>query len=430
MTKAEELKQVQAEYQEYYRKGITVDGATGERIFDAEKAGITVPEFKERMEKIAVLEQEVTFQAKAAQMARQAELAQGKLPEPEPDEPVQAQAKSLGELFTDSDAYKDAKQSRFQKRSDYKLEGKDFDKSGMTMSGIIGGFKTTMTTSAGIAAPVVDTGRVIPTLREQNFVQNYITQIVAQDAIKYYRESTVTNNAAERAENAAAAESALATTGVSISWHDISHYIPVTAEQLEDVRTAQAYVNGRLITGLQERLSTQILVGDGSGANITGIKNVSGVLTFDGATLPEVNKMDVIIKAKVKVETQAAVYGGTAAMCDIVCMSPTDWQGMVIAKDTTGRYLWGDPNAVGPNAMRAIWGITVLTNASMATNAGIIGDFNTFAELYVKQGISVATDYINDDFIKRKSTILAYMRCDLAVLRPAAFCYITNFDLA
>jgi hypothetical protein len=93
----------------------------------------------------------------------------------------------------------------------------------------------------------------------------------AQAAVVYMEETTRTHAAAERAENAAYAESAFALTQRSETVRLIGDSVPVTDEQLEDVDQVDAYLNQRLGFGVNQRLDGQVINGDGNAPNLTGI---------------------------------------------------------------------------------------------------------------------------------------------------------------
>ena len=98
---------------------------------------------------------------------------------------------------------------------------------------------------------------------------------------KYLEETTFTNNAAATAEGSALGESALAFTERTEDIKKIGGFLPVTEELLADVATVQGYIDSRLRTMVNLTLTDQIMAGSGSGANLTGILNKSGINTFD-----------------------------------------------------------------------------------------------------------------------------------------------------
>ena len=95
-----------------------------------------------------------------------------------------------------------------------------------------------------------------------------------QNAYVYLEETTFTNNAGEIAEAgdiSSANEGALAFTERTESIRKIATFLPVTDELLADVSGIQGYVNSRLTTMMRLRMDNQLLNGNGSAPNLTGV---------------------------------------------------------------------------------------------------------------------------------------------------------------
>src|SRR5690606_35097271 len=104
----------------------------------------------------------------------------------------------------------------------------------------------------------------------------------------FFRETSFTNNAAAVAEATATdgtsglkPESALAFEEATVAVKTIAHWIPITRQILQDAAQLQTYVEQRLLDGLRLAESDQLLNGDGTGANILGLTNQSGVQVLD-----------------------------------------------------------------------------------------------------------------------------------------------------
>ncbi len=308
-----------------------------------------------------------------------------------------ASRKSFGELFVESKAYVEGGWKA-------KTEGKiDVE------------LKTLFETAAGWAPESIRTGRVVDfATRPIQVIDTIPSGQTGQAAVVYMEETTFTNAAAELAEGGTFAESALALTQRTESVKKIATWLPITDEQLEDVAQARSYINGRLPFMLRQRLDAQILVGDGTGDNIEGLINRTGVQTqaLGGDTVP-----DAIYKACTKVKVTGRSFPNA------VYLHPNDWQGVRLLKTTDGAYIWGNPAEAGP--MR-IFGLTVVETDAITENTGLVAD-TMQCMLVERRGIDVrVSDSHSDFFINGKQAVRADVRVALAVWRPAGFCTVTG----
>ena len=275
--------------------------------------------------------------------------------------------------------------------------------------------KTLFETTAGWSPESVRTGKVVDyavaPVRILDFIPRTTT---ASAAVVYMVESTYTQNAAEAAEGAQYAESAFALTETTSTVRKLAHFIPVTDEQLEDEAQASGYLDRNMRKGLEERLALQVLVGDGTPPNLSGILDRSGLQTQAKGTDPV---PDAIHKGLTKVRVTGM------AEPTLVVMHPNDWQDVRLLRTTDGIYIWGSPSEAGP---ATIWGLPVAQESRLTENTGLVGDF-TYSELAFKRGIEVkVSDSHSDYFIKGKQAVRADMRTAFQVYRDAAFCEVTG----
>jgi len=303
------------------------------------------------------------------------------------------QTKSFGQMFAESDAH----------RTKGAVAELDFE------------LKTLMTTSAGWAPQTTRGPRVVEYATRPIQVVDLIPQTTTtQVAITWMEETTFTNNAAETAEGGSMPEGALVLTQRTTSVRKIPITLPVTDEQIEDVDRITAYIDNRLPFMVRQRLDAQILTGDGTGVNLTGILNIAGIQTQAKGADPQ---PDAVLKAMMKLE----VVG--QAMPDAGVFHPYDWQDIRLLRTADGIYVFGAPSDPGPDR---IFGLRAVRCQALTQNTGLVGDFGNFTELATKKGITVSYGYVNDDFKKGQQTVKAETRVALAVYRPAAFCTVTG----
>jgi HK97 family phage major capsid protein len=307
-----------------------------------------------------------------------------------------AQTKTLGELFIESPAVKVSGGQGPMATLDVEV-------------------KTLFATSAGWAPETTRTGMMVPFATRPIQVTDTIpSTTTGQAAVKYMEETTFTNAAVETDEAGTYQESALALTERTSPVEKIATWLPVTDEQLEDVSQVSGYIDNRLSFMLRQRLDAQILVGDGTAPNLSGILDRVGLQTQAKGADPT---PDAVYKAMMLVRVTGR------AIPNVVYAHPTDWQDVRLLRTTDGIYIWGSPADPGPDR---IWGLPVVLTDAITLNTMLVGD-TTFAELAYRRGIDIQVSNSHSDFfINGKQAIRADVRVALQVYRPSAFAQVTG----
>jgi HK97 family phage major capsid protein len=318
--------------------------------------------------------------------------------------------KSLGELFTESVAFKGFS------AVDKKSPAAEIDLAKVSPSAARFGMKTLLTTTGY----PLETTRIPGLMVQPGEQQPSIADLLAsgrtgQAAIVYMEETTTTNAAAETDEGGQKPESALAFTERTSPVRKIATVLPVTDELMQDAPAMEDYVNSRLGQFIAYREDSQLLNGDGNAPNIKGILNTVGIQTQAKGADPV---PDAFYKAIVKVAT------GAYLPADAAVAHPLDWQDVRLLRTVDGIYIWGSPAEVGPNR---IWGVNVTLTTAIAQNTALVGAFRAGAQVFRRSDIAFAvSDSHSDFFIKNQLMIRAEERLALVVFRPAAFCTVTG----
>jgi len=292
--------------------------------------------------------------------------------------------------------------------------------------------KTLVDEGSAYPPSVVRSDLIVPTaLRNPNSVIDLFSVLQTdQYQYKYLEETTFTNNAAEVAEASAFGESALAMTERTEEIRKFGVSIPVTEELLADVTAVQGYLDSRLRTMLNLRLDSELLNGDGSAPNITGVLNKSGINTFDySAFSGNLKRIGQVYQAITEIRKDAFVEP------DAILMHPSDWYDIVTevnAVTTSGALnpLFMGAGMFNGAPQASLWGVPVVPTTAISAGTALVGNFGggVSAHIVTRQGIDVAmSDSHSDFFTKDKVMMKASLRLGFAIYRPTAFCSITNF---
>lgn len=233
--------------------------------------------------------------------------------------------------------------------------------------------------------------------------------------VKWMEETTHTNAAAERVEEGSYVASAFAFTENETNVKLLGHFVPITDESLKNTPAMEGILNNRLTVGLRRRISSQLLNGDGTTPNLRGILNTTGITSVATPNTGSPKIVDLIVDRMFSITTAL-----TDANPNTIIMHPTDYKKILVAKDTTGRYINTTPTDSGAMLIGSLWGATPVVTTEMPANTFLVGDFSECMQ-FVQWGIEVEVGYQNDDFTKGKRTIRAGMATAFAVFRPKAF---------
>lgn len=248
--------------------------------------------------------------------------------------------------------------------------------------------------------------------------------------IRYLVESAVTNAAAATVEGALKPESELTFSKVDEVLHKIATFLPISDEMLEDWAQARSYIDARLILFVKLAEETQLLNGDGTGANLVGLLNRPGLApsipkggasatTPVGPSPASDNSMDAIYRQITAIRTTQWLEP------DAIVIDPLAWQNILLSKNTQGAYY-----AQGPFtdvAIPSLWGKKVAVTPAIAANTALVGAFAQGGQVFRKGGITVEASNSHADYFQRNLTaIRAEERLALAVYRPGAFGTVTG----
>lgn len=239
---------------------------------------------------------------------------------------------------------------------------------------------------------------------------------VSSNAVYSLREASWTNNAAEVSQGAGKAESALTMEQYNVTIQTVAHFIKVSNQLLQDAPAVMAYIDSRLRDGLAQRVDAQLLNGNGTSPNLSGITD-SGNYTAYTASSGDL-LFDAINRAKYALWAKGY-------MPDAVIVNPADWGAAERTRENYGSgnygmYLNGVP---GTLASANPFGVRIVLSNNMTSGKFAIGAFDQAAVVYNRQGAVVELGYVANDFTNNVVTLRAEERLALAIEKPSAIYY-------
>jgi HK97 family phage major capsid protein len=241
------------------------------------------------------------------------------------------------------------------------------------------------------------------------------------NAIDWIRENVFTNAAAETAEGGQLPQSSITFTPGTMPVQSVGHFVKITRQLAMDNAALAAYINRRMIYGVNLKVENQLVAGNATAPNLSGLTN-AGNFTAHGYTaasltalnLSPTNCFDLI--GKMIGDCALADYPA-----DVVVLNTGDWWTLRLAKDSQGRYLLGDP---GSNVVPMLFGRPVVASNAMVAGKVWVGSLSQAATLHTREGIALdLSDSDENNFQLQLVTIRATRRLALTVEKPAAARY-------
>ena len=324
--------------------------------------------------------------------------------------------KSIGQRFIESDEFKSVAGGRngYTMHAPYQVK----DIYTALPSGTPGDFGTP------VREGIVERAKRASRVRDLFPVQQTNTNM-----IEIFRVSGFTNNASTVAERSgspavftAKPQSSMTVVGVQAPVRTIAHYEVAHRNVLDDEPTLRGIIDNELLYGLRLVEDDQILNGDGTGSNLTGIRETSGIQTqvwSDGVAGD--TRIDAVRRGITK--ALLAYYEPTG-----IVVHPNDMEDLELTKDGQDRHLMVMSVSMGAEAR--LWRLPMVSTPAITEGFALVGSFGIGATLYdrMEGSIRVAEQH-SDFFIRNAVAILAEERLALAVKRPESFVEV-EFDAA
>ena len=197
----------------------------------------------------------------------------------------------------------------------------------------------------------------------------------------------------------------------------IAAWANITRQAAADAPQVMGYLDGRLRYSVKRRADGQVINGNGTSPNISGLLDRSGINAYTAPSGSEATYRS-IRKAITLMEQDEAVP-------EIVVLNPADAELFDLSNDTSaGLHAVPDLNGRGT---RTAWGLTQVRSTAVASGTAILIDPMAVAVLDRQQVTAYMTDSHASNFTSNILTLLLEARLGLAVFDPAGVCSVT-FD--
>lgn len=188
---------------------------------------------------------------------------------------------------------------------------------------------------------------------------------------------------------------------------------PVDRFMLEDFSNLAQFVQDELGMGVRDALIGQLLAGDGTGENLTGLASLSGIQTqaFDTDAVTSVRAAFTSLEA----------LGLTPSA---VAMSPASWAAIETSRTTSNGFILS-PDGPVDAVTRRLYGVPVVVVPQLAAGVAYVLSEGSLVIKHDRHGIRVDWGVVNDSFAKNEVIGRAEGRFDLAALRPAGIVHVS-----
>ena len=168
--------------------------------------------------------------------------------------------------------------------------------------------------------------------------------------------------------------------------------------------------------GIRNDEDTQILYGDGTGQNISGIStNAQAYATNEDLSDANVQRWDILRDA-------IRVARVDEYRANLIILHPEDFATLELTKDTQGRYILPSilPGGVAPSVSR----VPIMESTAVTADDFFVGDFRRGGMLFDKLESRIRFfEQDRDNVIKNLVTVVAEERIAFPIWRSNAFVY-------
>lgn len=284
-------------------------------------------------------------------------------------------------------------------------------------------YKTTTASGLGTATPGVmqfemDGGIVAmpqPALRMRSVIPARPTSLMR---VAWLKESVRPTKASPVAESGLKPLTDLTVTTDYEDVKKIAILLRASDEVLSDNVELGGFIRSELAAVVREEEDLQILSGAGTGDNLNGLTTQAQAWDLTLLTASDGYEYHDIIAGARK-----QIAGDNELSANPFCvLNELDWWKIMMAKDSTGRYLFQDPAG---GVLRNLWGCTLVPTQQITVGYFLVGSGDArAAEIRDRMGLTIDISTEDEDNFKyNRVTFRVECRLALVVKRPNAFVY-------
>jgi HK97 family phage major capsid protein len=315
---------------------------------------------------------------------------------------------SLGEMVIASDGFKELTSS-FRGKTTLKFPNVE---SATITSGTD---STGATTSSGTSlVPAARVPGIIDPLVQQFSIRSLLPQTpTISSAVEVGVETGFTNAFRPVTETTTKPTSDIQFNLKSFPVRTLASIFKASRQIMDDAPMLASYINKRGTYGLKLVEEGQLLTGNGTNQNLSGLIPQASVYD-DSRNSTGDDELRVLLHAISQASEASAPVTG-------IVLSVKDWYNILGIRDNMGRYLSAGPFSTTPPR---IWGLPAIPSLSMNDGDFLVGSFGSGvgAEIFDRMGIEVLLSTEDgDNFSTNQVTIRVENRLTLATYRPEAF---------
>ena len=210
-------------------------------------------------------------------------------------------------------------------------------------------------------------------------------------------EATTVRAAAMIAEGGTFPQSTAKWKQYSLPVQKVGDTLAITEEFFEDEQMFYGELGMFIRTNVDIVINGQIVNGDGTGNNLTGLIASTPAYVPAGAGIADASIYDLIVKLKESISTT----GGEKYRVNFGLMNISDINKMKLKKDGNNNYI------IPPFVDRSgnvVDGVTIIEDNQVVANTMFIGD-SRFARIYERSGLEISEGYVGDQFVEDAMTI-------------------------
>lgn len=361
----------------------------GEKALAEASAGVKMStEQKERIDHLLIEQGKLSAQlGELAQKADKAAIGGG----------AGMQTKTFGEQIVESEQFRAFKSAGSRGSFSIALETKQI----------------TSASAGGLIRPQFET-ELVALERRRLTVRSLIPTVpITTSSVDYPKQLTRVNAAAPVAEGAPKPYSTFTWGNATAPVRTIAHLAKLTRQAMDDAPRLVAEVDSEMRYGLNLVEEAQLLNGDGTGQNLSGLVTQA---TAYAAPFTPTSPTSIDALRLAMLQAELALYPS-----DGIILNPSDWARIELTKTAQNEYLFANPQGT---VQPRLWGLPVVSTPAMTIDKFLVGGFRVAATIYDRMGIEVLISTENvDDFEKNLATMRAEERLALAVKRPGALIY-------